>query len=552
MSTISIIRDSRPICNKPTSRPRNARVAFSLLVLIFLGTSALAYILVPTLDHIAESSPRAYSVTATVVQPAGSVTSPASPTSATNAASLEKTILSDANLTRASQLISLEKEQHEEQHQAPSSGISGQSLEKLRRRIRVTTTTKTPAGQVEISITYSGRGDPRQACRLVNVLAEQAARQNTAQRRAAAGAAHQNAKKAAEQAHRELIKAKADYDAFLNQYFTSKLSSTPPSTLTPAPLPSGTQLSLPTPGLHFPRTDWAEAPESPTLNNPRWAALNNKLSRLMNRRDELLRRMTPAHPEVQNIDLEIENLQRLISSLPRELARPGRGSLPPIAPMPPDPTDDLLAPGGEGRAKGILADEPVQRSDLRIATPHLGRRPNTSDLTAPPTIPKRQAATPSELHPRRAKVFRQKQKALDLARQKYNRLADLERAAWEKISNVHPAEVIPAAGAEISPDSASARSLRHILASLIIGLCGTVGIGMFSAGVSSPPSFANAAEVRNALKVPVVGTMPAADLPGADAEGLGHPSKNRLALAASGMIFLIVTVAMIITSFIIS
>ena len=548
MSTMSIIRDSRPICNKPTSRPRNARVAFSLLVLIFLGTSAFAYILVPTQDHIAESPPRAYCVTATVVQPAGSVTSPASPASpgsASDAATLEKTILSDANLIRASQLISLEKEQHEEQHQTPSSEISGQSLEKLRRQLRVATTTKTPAGQVEISITYSGRGDPRQACRLVNALAEQAARQNTAQRRAAAGAEHQNAKKAAEQAHRELIKTKADYDAFLDQHFTSKLSSTPPSTIPPAPLPPGTQLNLPTPGLHFPRSDWAEAPESPTLNNPRWAALNKKLSRLTNRRDELLRRMTHAHPEVQNLDLEIEDLQRLISSVPRELPRPGRDSLPPIAPMPPDPTDDLLAPGGEGRAMGILADEPVQPSVPRQDIPHSRKRPNTSDF-----------ATPSELHPRREKVFRQKQKALDLAQQKYNRLTNLERAAWERFSNVQPAEVIPAAGAEISPeispDSVSARSLRHILASLIIGLCGTVGIGMFSAGVSSPPSFANAAEVRNALKVPVVGTMPAADLPGADAEGLGRRRKNRLALAASGMIFLIVAVAMIITSFVIS
>ncbi len=518
MNTITIISNSRPIRNKRADRQRNARVALSLLVLIFIGTSAFAFILTPA----AESPSRAYSVTATVVQPAQSVTSPASPASASDTVALEKTILSDANLARAVKLIS--------PHKGQSDGIAGQSLEELRPRLRVTTSTQTTTGQVEIYITYSGRGDPRQVCRLVDALAEQAARQNTAQRRSAARADHENAQKAAEKARRQLFKTRADYDAFLNQHFTSKLSSTPPKTLTPGPLPPGANLSQPTPGLHFPRPDWAQAPQSPTLHNPRWTELDNKLTRLKNRRAEMLEKMTPAHPGVRNIDLEIENLQRLISSVPRQLPRPTRDSLPPITPMPPDPTDDLLAPGGEGRSHRILADEPLQ------------------------------TATPSELHPRRAKVFQQKQKALGLAQQKYNRLADLERAAWQKLSNIQPPEVIPAAAvenspeisSEISPDSVSAQTPRHLLASLFIGLCGTVGIGMFSAGVSPPPSFATATEVRNALKVPVVGTMPAADLPGGDTEGLNRASTNRLVLAASGILILIVAAATILAMFVVS
>lgn len=518
MSTISIISHKRQIRNKRPSRPRNARVALSLLALIFIGTSAFAYILGPTAAH----QIREYSVTAAVIQPAPPVTSPAqpaTPASASDAESLEKTILSDANLAQAVQVISAAGKQHP----APAAEIAGQSLETLRGKLRVTTSSKTdsqttasgPVGQVEIYITYSGRGDPRQACRFVDALAEQAARQNTERRRAAARAEHENAKKLTERARLELFKTNADYDAFLNQHFSSKLSSAPNSSA-PGPLPPGDSLSQPTPGLHPPRTDWTEAPKSPTLNNPRWIELNNKLSGLMNRRAQLLEKMTPAHPEVQNVDLEIENLERLISSVPRELARPSRDSLPPISPMPPSPTDDLLAPGGEGRSN-------------------------------------RRAATPAELHPRLAQVYRQKQKVLDLARQKYNRLADLERAAWQKLTNVQAAEVIPAVcpeiSSQISPDLTSSQSARHLTASLIIGLCGAVGIGMFSAGVSPPSSFANATEVRNSLKVPVVGTMPAADLPGTDADRLGRPSTNRLALAASGLIFLIVAVAIIIIMF---
>ena len=54
------------------------------------------------------------------------------------------------------------------------------------------------------------------------------------------------------------------------------------------------------------------------------------------------------------------------------------------------------------------------------------------------------------------------------------------------------------------------------------------------------------AEVRDTLKVPVVGTMPAADLPGTE-----RPSTKRPSLAVSGLLFLMAAVAMVITSFVI-
>ncbi|MEA1952216.1 MAG: hypothetical protein U9N87_12595, partial [Planctomycetota bacterium] len=367
----------------------------------------------------------------------------------------------------------------------------------------------------------------RQAGRLADALAEEAARQNTDQRRTAARTAHENAKTATEKANSELVKTRDDYEAFVDRHLTSKLSSIPA-----APLPSGTQLSQPTPGLHRARGDWAEAPESPTLTNPRWTEMDNKLTRLKARRVEMLETMTPAHPGVQNVESEIENLQRLISSVPRELARPTRDSLPAITPMPPDATDDLLAPGGEGRLSHTHTVENAKN------------RPKAPSLTASTT------ATPSELNPRLEKDFRQKQKALESARQKYDRLAVLERAAWQKLGNVQSAEVIPAVRPEMVAesflDTASELPPRHILASLIIGLCGTVGIGMFSAGFLPPPTFANVAEVRNTLKVPVVGTMPAADLPGTE-----RPTTNRPSLAVSGLLFLIAAVSMVITSFVI-
>ena len=525
MVTIDIIRDKRTTCNKRVvPRRRNAKVAISLLVLIFIATTAFVYMLAPA----ATSRRPSYSATASVVLPASSA----------EAASPDKAILSDANLARAVGLISASGvEFGAGQSQSQSQSLAGQPAESIRGNLRVKRTEaasqkmgSSSGRRGEVSITYSGSGNPLEACRLVDLLAEQVALQDTDKRKAAAKLEHQKAKEEADSARNELFKAQAQYDAFLNQHFTTNRASKPASSSSPGPLPPATALSQPTPGLHFARPDWAEAPKSTTLKNPRWAELNNKFAALVARRASLLERMTQAHPDVQNIDLEIEDLKRKISSVPRELPPGGRDSLPPITPMPPNPTDDLLAPGGEGRPSRILANTPTRPGASAAAT-----RPQT--------------ATPSELHPRLEKEFRQKQKLLDVARQRYNRLADRERQVWQALLDVHEAEVIPAVCPPAMSASASGRSSGLVLLASIVGLCGAAGIGLFSAGISPPACFENAAEVRAALKTPVVGTMAAVDSP-ESGECLHRPGIKRLTMVAAVLFLLaaVITTVLIVFS----
>ena len=450
------------------SRRHGGKVAFSLLVLIFFVTAILVYVAAPATSY---QRPE-IAVTATVVLPE---TSPQDD-------SLEETILDSTNIARATGVLS------DAVVAARPQSLAGQSAESIRGNLNVK---KTPAvelrkkaggGRAEIAITYRGKVNPAEACLLVDFLAEQAASQYTKSRTAAAEAEHGKAKQAADNARNELFKIQTRYDTFLNQHFTADKISGQSESEQAGPLPEGDlrdglPLVKPTPGLHFGREDWLEMPKSPTKLNPRWAELNNKLARLMARRTELLERMTPAHPDVQNIGLEIEDLERQIASVPRETARVGRDSLPPITPMPPGPTDDLLAPGGEGRQ----AAAPMRRA--------------------------------AQLDPRLQKEFKQKQKELDRAREKYNRLADREREAWQAVLNVPQAEVIAAVCPPEEYTSRAGVSLWLAIVAALAGLCGAAGVGLFSTGVSPPECFETAAQVRAVLKTPVVGTMPAVDSP---------------------------------------
>lgn len=557
MNTINIIPAERIFCNRPTPQRRPARVALSLLLAVFIVSTAVVYVISPS----ATNRPQPFSATATVVLPELSP----------DGDSLQEIILSDANLARAVSLLTAADKGS--RPAAQSSSLVARPLEEVRRQLSVKTSEITvlkaavdsEPGKAEVSITYSGPADAAQACRLVDLLADQAASQDTDRRRTAAELVHKKAKQAADDARAKLIRAQAEYDAFLHLHFAAKNAATsttsdtgqaaansaapdaaeqpgplPPGPLPPGSLPLGDEFSRPTPSLRFDRPDWTDLPRATTLANPRWSQLNNKLDSLKLRRSAMLERMTPAHPEVESIELEIADLQRKLSSTPRELPRPRRDSLPPIAPRPPNPTDDLLAPGGEGRRLNIISEtETAQSQRLPEIIPPQG--------DGSPHNPAEEISIAADLksqpaQPALAAEFRTKQKALASAQENYNRLAAAERRAWQTLEKIPAAEVIPSICPLTSPSLAAARQPWTIAVASLVGLICMAGVGMLSLGVSPPASFANAAEVRAVLKTPVVGTIPAVDQPGSD-DFARRRTMNWAALGACVILFLIAAVA---------
>lgn len=71
----------------------------------------------------------------------------------------------------------------------------------------------------------------------------------------------------------------------------------------------------------------AQAPTAPlapmpTTENPQWIEQQQKMAALVKKRDDLLLNLTAAHPKVQDVDSELEELQSRQSSLPRYLDGP--------------------------------------------------------------------------------------------------------------------------------------------------------------------------------------------------------------------------------------
>ena len=58
------------------------------------------------------------------------------------------------------------------------------------------------------------------------------------------------------------------------------------------------------------------------VENPEWSELDRQLGVLERRHDEMLNDRTPLHPAVQDLALRIEELQRQVANMPRQI--PGK------------------------------------------------------------------------------------------------------------------------------------------------------------------------------------------------------------------------------------
>ena len=406
-----------------------------------------------------------------------------------DAASVEREIISEQNLRRA--LGQVGAMPPEGMDTGPWT-VAGQTVEQARRQLRVTGAPDSSTGRMGVLVTFRGR-EPDRAVRLVNTLAQGYSQQHRAKLEATVHQEYVKARDAAEVARREYLEAKVRFDDFVAQHFLEQqalVQRKPERTAepdSPEPPPTGE-----------PSSEAVDAPPPP-IENPERVEFNRRLAGLQARRERLLTTRTPAHPEVRYVDTQIAALEERLASIPEEVAGPPPG---------PPPSE---APRLESAAVESLS-----------VAPDAAARDETIEECA-------EAAAQYDAYKGR----------LEQARQEYDRLSAIKRGAWERELRAVSVELDLAAGTQLLRAGAD-RSPGSLLGALAAALAVALGVGMISAGFETDLPLTTPAEVERALRVPVVGTIPARESSPRRAPARGSRRARRLAKIVSGALLVAV------------
>lgn len=410
-----------------------------------------------------------YSATATIHQQlpgcdAPSTDGPAA-TPAPDAIDISKQIVSEENLRRVLDELIPQPNGATRGH---VSAETSETIEQVRQNLRAGLAKSSAGDQLQISIGYTGE-DPDRVVRLVNGLAEQYAGDRRRSLEATARQSYHHARQAAETARQQFLAAGSRLEEFLQRHFQEHQSpAAAMSTLRPPPAPSAE------PGL-------------PMIDNPHWVELDHQREELARHRAELLVERTPLHPEVRDVELRIAQLEQRLEGMPRQI--PNRQSHRPDPSRPP-----LDGPKTE---------------------------PPPVDSPSASTYPVLPGPTPQEQTEAAQSFLVLKQQA-DQAQQEYQRLAQVERQAWQRQLQVPNIQVLPAQRCEVS--RRSGHSARLILAALASGLALAIGAGMISTGLGGDRPYNTLAEAQAGLPLAIVGAVPAADH--AEGSDSTHPRRD--------------------------
>ncbi len=231
------------------------------------------------------------------------------------------------------------------------------------------------------------------------------------------------------------------------------------------------------------------APPDP-VENPEWLRLAERRASLERRRAESLVHRTPAHPEVQEMEHDLAEVQRAMAGVPRWTA-PEAGVGP--ASEEPAPPAPAASPGVEVEAERLASERAAARRQVE----QLGRK-------------------------------------ADQARSRYEELALAERAAW--LAHVREPEIEVPDLLATEGVSSDVNSDHALSASLLAGLAMMVGVGMFAAGAAMEPALRSAEQVRSLVGVPVIAQV---TLPGLKPAGSGWPRVwLRLASCLGGLVLM--------------
>ena len=356
--------------------------------------------------------------------------------------------------------------------------------EQLRQRLKVSTDAGHLPGQQLITVSYTGRGAKRSVALVENLARHYVQSQSQAgSAREAADEPYQQALREADVAHLQALHAHGKLDAFLADHFDrlqayvkAERQLRQSSPVSP-PWQSGTDADNP-----YQSEGAADAQsERPEQKPPgaAWLGLRRFVDQLTLRRDQLLVDRTPAHPEVQGIQLEIEKLNRRLAEM-----------------RPPPPAGDEPAPYDErSGTPQRTAGEP------RAPPPADNRRVPLTDLLGD------RLAVETVAH------YETLRQACDAAHRRHNEATRTERSARQRSvppGTVHAAIVEPARLAKRQFDGSSSRRITLIgILALIIGS----SVSFASRVRACEKTIASEGQADKLLGVPVVGAISTTDGP---------------------------------------
>jgi uncharacterized protein involved in exopolysaccharide biosynthesis len=303
-------------------------------------------------------------------------------------------------------------------------------LAELRGRLQVTAQIGRTEDDLQINVSYRNQNAAR-ATAIVNQLVADYANRNTGSSQVAAAPAYDRAQQAVESAQQKAATARAELSEFIARQRDKK-----------APAP--------------PDEKPAETMAPPAVQpDPTLASLSQQMRDLTARRGVLLTRLTPQHPEMQQLEWQISELQKQIDALPTktELSE---------APVPP----------------ASIHGEPV--------------------------------ASHPWLSAEEADQYARLVKAVDEAQGQLDHALQHQRAAWDEQVRIAPAgaPAVLLAAVPTRPDS----SLRELIlaGSAVLAVAAGLAMATFASGVR--PMFLSVAQAQAALPVPIVGAISTTEL----------------------------------------
>ena len=296
-----------------------------------------------------------------------------------------------------------------------------ESVVRLQDRLVVGVSREEGADGTRISFTYTDKS-PRTAAGWVNALANSFADGYRQEWRVRAEQAYRDAEEAAGRAAEELREATSR----LNAAGGPRLQESHRAAAKPA----------------------AASADASLVDNPAWLDLQRQLADLRQRRARLLVNRTPIHPEVQQTEIRIADLQRQLEATERFVPAAART------------TASLPASNAQHAAPQAEAAESLNR--LAKAAQRASR-----------------ASRDAAQARRQAEITRRQDLQIDL-----------EFAQAEPFS------------------SSPAAHLRMVAAAIVAGLTTTIGFGMIAVGAAIEPTVNSLADVRAWATVPIVGVIP--------------------------------------------
>ena len=413
---------------------------------------------------------------------------------------IQQKITSRENLYRAIRRLGLATQPPpDEDPQATATRV----VDEVSRDLRVTADAMSPPGELAVSITYTNPS-AQYSAQLADTLAECYADDCRAEWQRQTQRAYAAASEATDRAQQEFLRAKAHLEEFAQQHLASLQPGEPAKTVdadqeqADRGLPSSVQArpSAPqTPAATTP-PDQPSVGAPPPGDNPEWIELSERLAALKRRRAELLTDRTPLHPEVQETEQRIAALERQLAATPREVSA--------------KPSDESAAADPSSSAQG----------------------------PAPPVPP---AGDRSET----ARAFQTLKQAADQTTAAYVQAFQQERRAWEEHQREPRIELDLARPGQNRVPPAPAR-LALLLTALAAGLTVAAGVVMISAGAAVQSPLTSVEQVRSALPVPVVGTIPEIHPTSQPTTELRRPGLIRWTLIAGGLALIVGCLALLL------